>query len=168
MIARKLPGLPPYGEPAKNFPDPDAFREGLVVEFTPSTGERWIGNFATGGKRLDGVHDDLGEAAVVVVSGGDVYLVDARERHVALVTPWVKTLRFEPDLGLFVLVDDCEVTALGRSGIKWRSRRVSWDGITEVHRDGSVLKGLAHYPQELPPAPFEIDLMTGEATGGSY
>ena len=33
MIAVKLAGLPPYGPAATSFPRPDAFREGMVVEF---------------------------------------------------------------------------------------------------------------------------------------
>lgn len=168
MIARQLPGLPPYGKVARNFPKADAFSEGLVVEFIPKHGESWVGNFATGGRSVEGVHDNLGENAVLVVSGGNAYLVDTTEQRVILELWGVTHLRFESDLDLFVIADDCQVSGVGRSGIKWRSRRVSWDGITDLRREGLVLTGLAHYPQDLPPVPFAIDLMSGEASGGSY
>jgi hypothetical protein len=168
MIARKLPGLPPYGNAAKNFPKADAFSEGLVVEFTPTGGERWVGNFAAGSKSLECIRDDLGEGAVLVVSGGDVYLVDSKKQQVILELPWVPHARFEADLELLVIADDCEVAALGQSGLKWRSRRVSWDGISELKRIGRSLHGLAYDIHDQPPVPFAIDLETGQATGGSY
>jgi hypothetical protein len=168
MIARKLPGLPPYGNAAKNFPKAEAFSEGLVVEFTPTGGERWVGNFAGGPKTLECVRDDLGEGAVLVVAGGAVYLVNSRKQQVILELPWANDVRFESDLELFVIADDCKVAALGRSGLKWRSRRVSWDGISTLRRIGRSLHGLAYDIHDRPPVPFVIDLETGQATGGSY
>lgn len=168
MIARKMPGLPPYGGEVKSFPKPDSFREGLVVEFTPTRGERWVGNFELGSKPLQAVHEELGEDAVLIVAGGDVYVVNAREQRVALEVPWVTDVRFEADLGVFLIADDLVVTALGRSGVKWRSRRVSWDGIVRLERKGMSLHGLAFDIHDQPPAPFVIDLETGHASGGSY
>lgn len=139
-----------------------------MVEFTPTDGERWVGNFAAGSRSLECVRDDLGESAVLVVAGGDVYLVDSKKQQVILELPWVTDVRFESDLELFVIADNCEVVALGQSGLKWRSRRVSWDGITELKRTGRSLHGLAYDIHDRPPVPFVIDLETGQATGGSY
>ncbi|MEJ2815830.1 hypothetical protein [Caulobacter sp. CCG-8] len=168
MIARQMPGLPPYGGEVKSFPRPDAFREGLVVEFTPDGAERWIGNFARGSKPLEAVHDAFGDAAVLLVAGGDVYVVDARERRVVRAFPEVSDVRFEADLGVFLIADDLAVTALGPAGVAWRSRRVSWDGITDLERRGMSLHGLAVDIHDQPPVPFIIDLQSGHASGGSY
>ncbi len=85
MIAKTMPGLPPYGGEVKSFPRPNAFREGLVVEFTPASGERWIGNFELSSKPLQSVHEELGEDAVLIVAGGEVYVVNAREQRVVLI-----------------------------------------------------------------------------------
>lgn len=161
-------GLPPYGSEAKSFPKPGAFREGYVVEFTPTRGERWIGNFESGHYPLDDIRDELGEDAILVVAGGDVYLVNAPEQRLVEELPWAREVRFERDLELFLIVDDCAVTAVGRSGVQWRSRRVSWDGIAQLERQGRSLLGLAYNMGDLPPVPFVIDLATGEASGGSY
>lgn len=168
MIARKMPGLPPYGGEVKSFPQPDAFREGLVVEFTPHGAGRWIGNFALGPKPLEAVHNELGEAAVLLLAGGDVYVVDAQEQRVVRDFSGVSDVRFETDLGLFLITDDLMVTALDASGVRWRSRRVSWDGITSLERRGMSLHGLALDIHNQPPVPFVIDLQSGHASGGSY
>jgi hypothetical protein len=168
MIARKLPGLPPYGDAAKNFPEPNAFREGLVVSFTPTTGDRWVGNFKCGPNSPHGIHEELGEQAILVVAGGDAYLVNATEQRANLEASCVRSVKFEPDLDIFIFTDDFGVMAIGKSGVRWRSRRVSWDGITQLEKKGMSLHGLAYNIDDLPPTPFVIDLETGHASGGSY
>lgn len=168
MIAKTLPGLPPYGDAAKSFPEPNAFREGLVVSFTPTDGDRWVGNFRCGSNSLHGIHEELGEEGILVVAGGEAYLVNAREQRASLEAPCVRSVNFEPGLDMFVIADDYGVTALGKSGVKWRSRRVSWDGIIQLEKKGMSLHGLAYNIDDLPPVPFIIDLETGHASGGSY
>jgi hypothetical protein len=76
-----LPGLPPYGPPALSFPRPNAFREGLVVEFLTADGERWVGNFASPFRGRTVVHIELGERAVFVVASGSGYIIDVAARQ---------------------------------------------------------------------------------------
>jgi len=168
VITETLQGLPPYGNPAKSFPNSDAFSEGLVVRFTPTDGERWVGNFALSWKLPSGVHEQFGEHAILVVAGGDVFVVDAKAQTAVLEFVCAKNIRFEADLDVFLITDDCYVAVLGRSGVKWRSRRIAWDGITDLERRGRSLHGLAFDIGEQPPVPFTIDLETGRVTGGSY
>lgn len=79
---RILSGLPPYGPPAISFPDPKAFREGLVVEFVPDSSSPWIGNFQQFSAHLPNtVHIELGSSAVVVVAGGAGYVIDCEQRR---------------------------------------------------------------------------------------
>jgi hypothetical protein len=57
--------------------------------------------------------------------------------------------------------------ALSVGGIRWRARRVSWDGMRNVTMVGSRITGEALDLDESWRA-FSIDLNTGAATGGSY
>jgi hypothetical protein len=57
---------------------------------------------------------------------------------------------------------------LGAVGLHWRSRRISWDGMREVRLEGLRLFGEAWSPFEDCWLPFELDLCSGEFTGGSY
>jgi hypothetical protein len=60
--------------------------------------------------------------------------------------------------------------AVGPNGLQWRSRRLSWDGVRDVSVSGHVLRGDAYAPEGPDGAwyPFEVDLNTGDVTGGSY
>ena len=74
-----LPGLPASGEWAVPFPqDPrGSFREGLVVRFfDEADGTSWVGNFRQSFRGSDLVTRHPDGHHVVVVAGGEGYLVD--------------------------------------------------------------------------------------------
>ncbi len=72
-----LPGLPSHGPLPAQFPDRRrAYREGLVVRFNPDSGAEWIGNFQLGNGGLDAVLPEPGTSNVIVIAGGDAYLID--------------------------------------------------------------------------------------------
>jgi len=163
-------GLPPYGPRALSFPDPDAFREGLVVTFTTSKGERWTGNFAHGPGQLDAVRDELGSRATIVVSHGAAYFVDVDRKAASEVTWPVEYVECVSAQQLIVIGNGLWFEAVGASGRVWRSRRISWDGMRSLRCDGFRISGEGAYsPMGLPDwLPFELDLTSGMVEGGSY
>ena len=162
-------GLPAYGPRALSFPDPIAFREGLVVTFSTSKGERWIGNFAHGLGLLDAVRDELGPKATIVVSHGAAYLVDIDCKTASEITWPVEYIDYAPGLRLLIIGNGLWFEGIGASGRAWQSRRISWDGMRSLRWDGLKLRGEAYSPMGLPDwLPFELDVASGTVEGGSY
>jgi hypothetical protein len=54
------------------------------------------------------------------------------------------------------------------SGLRWRSRRISWDGIRDIRIENGKVKGEAWSPIDNVDYPFEVNLATGAVDGGSY
>lgn len=168
--ARSLPGLPPYGPRAKSFPDPDAFREGFVVEFALNDDEVWVGNFAGSSDCCEcSIQTELGSRAVVVVAGSHGYIVDLHERRlVHEIGPSIESIWFDNDLQVMIVTNGLWFEALDAQGVVWRSRRFSWDGMRKVAKSGRILAGEAYDPVSDTWLPFRLHLDTGEVEGGSY
>src|SRR6185312_14109421 len=78
-----LAGLPAYGALAISF-SPDGHgghSEGLVVEFSPPASPSWVGNFQRGGGRLDSVIQHPDDRHVIVIAGGQGYVIDPISRE---------------------------------------------------------------------------------------
>ena len=162
-------GLPPYGPPAISFPDSHAFREGLVVSFATTDGERWTGNFARGFGLLNTVRDELGPAAAIVVSGGEAYLVDVDRRLATRFAGPVEYIEYAPNQHLIVVGNGLWFDGVRASGKVWRTRRISWDGMRSIQCDGDRIVGEAFTPMGPPDwHPFVLDLASGLVEGGSF
>ncbi|MGU3398834.1 hypothetical protein ACLBWS_03690 [Brucellaceae bacterium D45D] len=169
---QRLPGLPAYGEPALSFPNPNSFREGVVFEFNTSTGETWVGNFATGYRSQSdatGVYPHLGETAVFVVAEGCAYKINVLSKTlIEEVSDFLVWIGYHAATEAMVIVNDVEVIAYTKNDTLWKSERISWDGIESVSIQGDHLKGKAFNPFDETWRPFSINLHTGRAQGGSY
>lgn len=168
ILARALPGLPPYGEPAISFPPRDAFREGTVVEF--DTGNRqWVGNFADGWRQgVSSLHTELGARAIVVVASGAGYVVDATSQTLRCEFGDVTSIWFEPEIAAMIVSNDLWFHVFDAEKPIWTTRRISWDGMRNIQRDELVLRGEAYSPIEDDWSVFEVDLRSGSVAGGSY
>ncbi len=165
-----LSGLPPYGPAAVSFPSngKGSHSEGVVVRFYDSAGESWVGNFQGEGTQFSGVIEHPNRRDLIVISRGTGYVVDpeVRKGEGSFGCGYTASLANQ-DVVLFAT--DCDVTAIDSHGVRWCSRRISWDGIHDLRftADQTVVHGnAAHYSSEL--MLFEIDVRTGEARGGSY
>jgi hypothetical protein len=167
---RRLQGLPPYGPMATCFPDDWTHlgREGLVVEFVGTSGTSWVGNFRPGIGGIDDVCWHPNRQQVLVAAGGALWCVDPDSRVGELIVGGV--------LGIWklesgdLLIDDqgLAYVRLGRSGIVWHTRRISWDGFQNVCIEAGQITGEAWSPVDDRWLPFSIDLQTGRVDGGSY
>ena len=162
-------GLPVYGPRAFSFPNPDAFSEGLVITFTASTGERWTGNFASGWGSLDAVRDELGKRATIVVASGNAYLVDVDSKTASGITSPADYIEYVAGQKVVVIGNGLWFEAIGSTGVVWQSRRISWDGMRSLRRDGEEINGEAYSPMGPPDwIPFKVNLASGDVEGGSY
>jgi hypothetical protein len=169
--ARVIDALPPYGEPARGFSATGLglHAQGLVVEFWREDGVAWIGNFVCGLTDFDCVESHPNARAVLVIAGGQGYIIDP-ERCVATETfgGGLREVFLHPAKESLVFDDQgIRFLALGSNGWLWKSRRVSWDGFRNLRQNGEIVMGEAWAPPDTW-EPFAIDLNTGDVIGGSY
>jgi hypothetical protein len=170
MTFRRLPGLPPYGPVATVFPPKwgAGAREGLVVEFTPSVGSAWVGNFQPGIGGIDDAVPHPNGRDVLVFSNGFLWSVDPTTRvaekvATAIAECWPLT---DPD-GYLLNNQGLSFVRLSAEGLVWQSRRISWDGFSDLRLEGERLSGRAWTPIDDAWLPFTLDLRTGNVDGGS-
>jgi hypothetical protein len=167
---RIRPGLPPYGPLARSFPPRFAGREGLVIEFMPDTPGSWMGNFAPGLGGYDGVHLHPNLKDVVIINGGEAYVVDPEREMVreevegAVFAVWEVT---DP-VGLVFDRQGLAFERISVEGLVWHTRRLSWDGFRNVVVETKRIEGEAWSPFDSKWIPFVVDLATGRAEGGSF
>src|SRR5580704_6263964 len=78
-----LHGLPPYGPPAEAFSATGhgKHREGFVVRFTTKSGDSWVGDFQPGLGGCSAVLEHPNGENVIVLSGGQGYVVDTEDHR---------------------------------------------------------------------------------------
>jgi len=167
-----LDGLPAYGPPAHAFSATGLgkHREGLVVRVHASSGA-WVGNFQRGLSSCDDVLEHPNGQQVIVIAGGTAYVIDPEERQlVGHFGGQIQDVFPLSGQSILLLGNGLWFEALGGDGLRWRSRRISWDGIRHVVLDGNLLCGEAYAPEGPEGAwyPFQLDVLTGTVTGGSY
>lgn len=166
---RVLDGLPPYGPMPEQFSasGQGMHREGYVVEFTPPDAPSWIGSFQRGLTSLDVVIASRRDTAVTVIAGGQAYVVDPTSR--SCVRTFGGQIEHVFDVAdRTVFSNGLWLEATDGERLLWRTRRLSWDGMMEVHVDGERIVGRAYDPMTDEWTPFSVEVVSGEAVGGSY
>jgi len=167
-----LAGLPGEGPLPEyfGFEAHGRYREGFVVRFFPINGDSWIGNFQAGLTNLSRVIDVVSSQLVLVIAGGHAYEVDVEDRRLVR--------EFGGSIEYFLDVPSNDGVVVG-NGLwfecvrlpddqRWRTRRLSWDGMRNLAVNGLVLSGEGYNPMDDDWTPFEVDLRDGSALGGSY
>ena len=166
-----LPGLPPYGPSAEPFTatGDGTHREGFVVQFAAPDGGSWVGNFQRGLSSFDDVRAHPNGRDVLVIAGGQGYIVGPAERSKRAyfgATIDRAIHRDEPPMAIYG--NGLWFEAIDVSGLRWRSGRISWDGMQGVTMEGNQITGEAWSPFEERWMPFTVDADTGRFVGGSY
>ena len=160
-----LPGLPGVG------PIPEPFSatgqgthsEGFVVRFHPHTSESWVGNFQRGEGSLDGVFLHPDGRTVIVVSRGQAYHIDPKNRAMlrhfgCCITGIVQDV----SRGLLVFADWTKLWAFDRTGQRWVSERIAIDGIRNLRIEPDSIGGEAFDPSGDKWYQFSVSLETGK------
>ena len=167
MTYEVLTGLPAYGEPPIQFDDNPPGSEGLVVRFIKSNGASWIGNFI-GSFGVDTVFELPNSTNVFVVARGDLYMIEVESRSlVQYISAGFQTVFHCPEHEIVIFGTYTEFVAIGKDGIKWESKRISWDGFQNLECDCKTIKGEAWNVADVW-MPFVLDLETGRHTGGAF
>lgn len=165
-----LDGLPPYGPPAEGFSatGQGMHREGLVVEFTTSTGDAWVGNFQRGLSNLDAVvRSPAANDVIIVIAGGQAYVIAPETRTCVHTFGGMIEHVFE-FADHFVVSNGLWFEATDGHQTQWTTRRLSWDGMMSIRVEGGTIVGDAYDPMNDTWVPFSVHAATGEAVGGSY
>jgi hypothetical protein len=166
-----LPGLPPYGDWPEAFTETGQgrHREGYVVRFEPDGAAAWVGNFQPGLSSFSLVCEHLNGRELIVIAGGQGYIVDPSDRTKReYFGGQIETVIPITELNLLVFGNGLWFEALGPSGRRWVTRRLSWDGMRSLQREGLRLVGEAWSPMTDDWVPLEVDLASGACSGGSY
>ena len=166
-----LPGLPPYGELPRAFPASwgRLGREGVVVRFLGADGHVWLGNFQPGLSGVTAVHPHPDGRRVLVFAEGDLWVVEPEAGAAERLTGPVDAIwPVEDPQGWVMSFQGLAFTRLAPAGIRWHTRRLSWDGFADVQLDRTTLTGRAWNPVGGKWEPFEVDLESGRSQGGSY
>lgn len=165
-----LPGLPTCGPLAESFSatGQGRHREGYVVRFFPREGESWVGNFQPGIASLCCVVEHPDGTRLIVISGGEGYVVDpANRKTVEFMASWYVAVHRIQELNQLVFETPVDFEAIGESGKLWCTHQVSWDGMRNVVVCGCELRGEAWGLDDCW-YPFRVDLRSGMVDGGSY
>lgn len=170
LSVQLLAGLPPYGPMAMSFPKEWGLRghEGVVCEFK-NDDFCWVGNFSPGlyGITFAAIHPNQRDA--VVYAKGHLWSVDPVQPTASLVLQSIESAMEvrKPD-GWLLNISGLAIARFGPDGLLWHTKRLSWDGFTQLALAGDELTGLACEPSENSWAPFRVDIRNGSSTGGSH
>jgi hypothetical protein len=170
LAVNVLPGLPPYGALATPFPLEwgKSGREGLVVEFAVDS-ESWVANFKPGGGGIQLAETLPDGRRAVVVSSGDLWVVDPVARSADLLLPAVDSaLPVNAPAGWIFTRQSIAFARLGPQGLLWHTKRLSLDGFDWVRIEDDRLSGVAWTGVDDDWAPFEVELATGRSQGGGF
>ena len=163
-----LPGTGPWPEQFTHSPW-GTHSEGLVVRFCPSSGASWVGNFQRGFLSLDGVFLHPNGSSVLVVAGGEVFIVDPQSRQSIDSLHGAVQAVYPLNGGklLVMSLQDLRFEALGPNGLIWSTRRLSYDGFRnlvvteeEICGEGWTYEGDCWLQ-------FKVDVKSGRSDGGA-
>lgn len=167
-----LPGLPATGPTPLwfNATGTHLHSEGFVVEFIIAGGDSWVGNFEPGLRGLSGVYPLVGHAErALILAKGRAYVVRPTKRTlIETFGAQIADAFLLPDDDGIILGDGLWLARYGPEGRVWTTRRISWDGMMDVTLKDNCACGSAWDPLHDRWVPFEVDLDTGELSGGSY
>jgi hypothetical protein len=165
-----LAGLPASGPLALPFPPNSlGFREGLVVKVRCSSAEEWVGNFRYGENDHSAVYKHPDGKRLIVVAGGQDYLVDPLTKEcLRQTTDNISFSREIPELSAIVFGDHIRFWAEGVDGGIWITPRLSWDSFTEISVTGNILAAKWYSVIDEEWHDFSLDLSSGEVIGETY
>lgn len=173
--AKQIPELTNNGDVQIVHFTPDSIQrpsDGLLVEITPKDRLPWIGVFGFGewdGDEANGIFRCPDQDAVCVVSRGRGYIVQANDPDLKIdITPFpvVDVIQL-PTHGLICFVGLTSLSAYGKDGLRWKTGRLSWDGLKVTAVDPTIIRGSGWDASTGLDVDFVIDITTGQPIGGA-
>lgn len=174
--ARVLEAPPPVHPVEKLYHFPveleEGDRSGVYLRVTPKDGPAWVGFFALGfdsDQVVSEVCSTPDPDSFCTVVGGYAYVVKAGNpvQWLRVEQSPVVDLRVLTHHGLLLFAGFTSITAVGSTGILWTTERLSWEGLTITGIKGDILQGHGWDAMADKEVPFEVELKTGQHTGGA-
>jgi len=160
--------LPHYYYPGAST---EGGRDGILVKVHPERGQAWLGTFAFGQftpKGVSGIFTLPDPERLCVVSCGEGYIVTATMPTVweaVQATPIIDVRPIHAQ-GIIVFADYTTLVAYGKTGIKWKTKRLTWDSLKITEVTDTLLKGEFWDIRSEAMTSFVVDLATGAHQGG--
>jgi hypothetical protein len=168
LLETQQTALPHYYYPGASL---KGGRDGVLIRITPEGRQAWLGTFANGQltrKGTTGVFTTPNPDRVCVVAAGEGYLVSANRPTVwdeVSITPVIDVRPIRAH-SIIVIANFTELVAYGRAGIKWRTRRLTWDSLQITEVTDASIKGEFWDILSEAMETFIVDLETGADSGG--
>ena len=146
-------------------------KNGVIVQVNPEQGKTWIGIFAFGNVSKDGfsgVYTTPHFNKLCVVSNGAGYIVSSdnpKDWEEVKSIPIID-VRISKAQKLIIFADYTELIAYNDSGVKWKTKRLSWDSLKIIELSNSYIKGEYYDIRSEANEFFEVDLVSGVSKGG--
>ena len=130
-----LAGLPPYGPEALAFSATGlgTHSEGFVVRFVTDDRSDWVGNFQPGFTSCFAIVRHPNGHNYIVVAGGQAYIIDPCNpkswEHFGASIEFVLEIK---DVNGVLFGNGIAFEFIGSNGTRWKSRRISWDGMADL------------------------------------
>lgn len=174
--ASVLTSIPTDGTALYCFPGAiaDGVVDGPIVQIVRGheNEQPWVGTFADGDlspNALTGIFTHPNPEWVCVVARGEAYIVNVSDpsQHESVNVVPVMGIVPVPSAGILVLYDFTRLVAFGAKGVKWRTPRLSWDGLRDVSFNGEKIVGTAWDSPGNRWVSFAIDPLNGSFVGGA-
>jgi hypothetical protein len=147
-------------------------RTGTYIRVAPKNANPWIGFFALGFESehvAHGLYSCPDPDSLCVVVGGYAYIVNTlKPEHWMQLEPRpIMDVQVLPHLKLLIFIAATTMSAVGESGWLWTTGRLSWEGISISEIKEQVLHGTGWDALADKEVPFQVDLTTGQHTGGA-
>jgi len=149
-------------------------RAGVYLRVAPRQSGKnpWYGFFALGfdsDRVVSLVCSCPDPDSVCVIAGGYAYVVKANDpaRWFRVEQRPVVDLRSDPESGLLLFAGFTTISAVGSEGLRWTTGRLSWEGVSITGIGGGKLHGRGWDAMSDKEVGFEVDLTTGQHTGGA-
>jgi len=172
---------PPLIAPARQFVYPlyvpgeeDAVGRGaLLLDIKPAANTNFLATCALGFRDPSlptGIFACPNPNDLLAVAGGYAYLIDTLAPELCLHLPLRPTTQIlpAPAAHLILLAGFHNILAVDANGLRWQSKRLSWEGVSMIEVSDLRLHGTGwnlHTDREVP---FSIDLATGDHEGGGF
>lgn len=146
-------------------------RDGILIKVRPEGGQDWLGTFGfgqIGPTGALGVFTMPDPHQLCVVAKGQGYLVSAdapTSWDLVRVTPIIEVYPIRAQ-GIVVFADFTRLVAYGPTGIKWETKRLSWDSLRITEVTDQFIKGEFWHIQSEAMSHFVVDLTNGTHQGG--
>lgn len=170
-----LNGLPTYGPmyiPVTQVEQPfiSPYSEGFVVRFFQSDGNTWVANFNLGWTDFSEVFDFPATDLTVVIAGGSGYVMNRNLTKPIVTFEVTITAALRVNEQEIIAATNTHVVGVDAKGQLWKSDRISWDGIKDLHLESRLVHGKSYDPMEDNNewVDFTLDLGTKQISGSSY